>query len=174
MGTCALTMGYVQDCQEFAGGVKSVHLIEFANVSIITVVAGVVTALTKVTGKQFRKYDIQAHTGEADNEGEVNIENGTRMAKQSVKFPINGMSVAIRNEIELLAVNRLLIAIEDENGLYWLFGKDYGMRLKTYSAKTGKALSDRNGYELAFEGEEKNLAPNVGSVIALGFETPGT
>ena len=167
-------MGYVQDCQEFAGGVKTVHLIEFANVTTLTVVAGVVTVLTKASGKQFRKYEIQAHTGEADDAGSVNAENGTRMTKQSVKFPLNGMSVAVRNEIELLAVNRLLIVIEDENGLYWLYGKDYGMRLKTYTAKTGKVLSDRNGYELAFEGEEKNLAPNIGSVIALALETPGT
>jgi len=172
---CALTMGYVQDCQEFSGGVKSVHIIEFANISPApTVVAGIVTVLTKVTGKQFRKYEIEAHQGEADNEGEVSRETGGRRVMQSIKFPINGMSVAVRNEIELLAATRLMIAIEDENGLFWLFGKEYGMRLKTYSAKTGKALLDRNGYELVFESEEKALAPNIGSVIALALETPGT
>jgi uncharacterized membrane protein YkoI len=33
--------------------------------------------------------------------------------------------------------------------------------LTTASAKTGKVLADRNGYELTFEGDEKNLAYEV-------------
>jgi hypothetical protein len=171
---CALTQGYVQDCQDFFGGVKTVYLIELPNVTTPTVTAGVVTVLTKATGKFFRKYDIQAHMAEGDEAGTVTKEAGTRMVKQSVKFPINGMSASIRSEIELLAQNRLLIVLLDNNGLYWLYGREFGMRLQTYSAKTGVKLADKNGYELVFEGEEKYLAPQVGDAIGDVLETPGT
>lgn len=173
MPGCALTQGYVQDCQNFFGGIKTVFVIEFPNVTTLTVVAGVVTVLTKATGKSFRKYDIHAHTAEAEDAGAVTKEAGTRMTKQSVKFPINGLSAAMREEIDLLAQNRLMFVMLDNNGLYWLYGANFGMRLNTYTAKTGSKLSDRNGYELAFEGEEKFLAPNVGNAIGIVLETVG-
>ena len=171
--SCELTQGYVQDCQDFFGGVSLVYVIEFPNVTAATVTVGTVTALTKATDTFFRKYEIEAHTGEADDNLTVNKANGTRMTKQSVKFPINGMSVSLRNEIEKLAVNRLIFVIKDENGVFWMYGKNYGMRLQTVKAGTGKALSDRNGYDLAFEGDEKYLAYKVDAAVAADLETPG-
>jgi hypothetical protein len=53
---CALTQGYTLDCSDSYGGVKELHLIEFDNVSSFTESAGVVTAITKATGKAFKKY----------------------------------------------------------------------------------------------------------------------
>ncbi len=171
--SCSLTQDYVQDCQDYFGGVKTVYLIEFSNITAYTVTAGVVSAITKATGKFFRKYDIQAHTAEGDDAGTVKPETGTRSVKQSVKFPINGMSVTTRNEIELLAKNRLIFVLVDEMGVGWYYGADYGLRLLTYGAKTGKVLADQNGYQLNFEGEEKYLAYKVDSTIVSALQTPG-
>jgi hypothetical protein len=173
MAACALTQGYVQDCSNFFGGVKNVFIIEYPNLSAITIVAGVVTALTKVTGKFFRKYEIEAHTGEADDNLTVKPEMGTRSTKQSVKFPINGMSASVRAEIELLAQNRLIFVIEDNNGIFYMYGKDFGLRLQSVKAGTGKALGDRSGYDFVFEGEEKFLAFSVEAGVAAVLETPG-
>ena len=171
---CALTQSYILDCQNFFGGVKTVYLIEFSNISAApTIVAGSVTVLPKVTAKFWRKYQIEAHTAEGDEAGAVTKEAGTRAVKQSIKFPINGMTASVNNEIELLAQNRLMIILEDNNGAFKLYGKDFGMRLNSYSAKTGAKLNDRSGYELAFEGEEKFIAPFVGDTVAAALETPG-
>ena len=101
-------------------------------------------------------------------------ENGTTECDQSVKFPINKMSVAVRNELMLLGKNRLLFVIVDENGLGWLYGKEYGLMGETFDAKTGVQLADRNGYELAFAGKEKELAFNVDAATLLTLETAGT
>lgn len=170
--SCALTQGYVQDCLENFGGTTETWVIEFPNITV-TEVAGVITVITKVATKFFRKYDIEAHTGEADNEMSVKRESATRSNKQTVKFPINGMSVSFRNECELLAQNRVVFVIKDENGIYWMYGSEYGLRLSTLSAKTGKALSDQNGYMFTFEGEEKHLPRKVDPTVAAALATPG-
>lgn len=158
---CVLTQGYLLDCRLNYGGVKDVYLIEYDNVASVTQSAGVVTAITKVATKVFRKYALIAHTGESDEALTASREMGTLSNKQTIKFPINKMTVSVRNELFLLAQNRLMFVFVDENGTNWLYGGDYGLTLTTASAKTGKVLADRNGYELTFEGDEKNLAYEV-------------
>lgn len=55
---CALTQDLTLDCRDSVGGLKEVYVIELGNVSTMTVTSGVVTALTKATGKKFRKYSL--------------------------------------------------------------------------------------------------------------------
>ena len=167
---CALTQGYNLDCRMNYGGVKELYVIEFENVSAITETAGVISAITKVATKTFKKYNLIAHTAEADEAFAASREMGTLSNKQTIKFPINKMTTAVRNELMLLAQNRLIFVFVDENGTGWMYGRDYGLMLETSANKTGKALADRNGYELQFGGDEKNLAYEVNST-ALGTLT---
>ena len=51
-----------------------------------------------------------------------------------------------------------------------MYGREYGLMMDSVAAKTGKLLADRNGYELAFSGDEKNMAYEVNST-ALGTLT---
>jgi len=67
----------------------------------------------------------------------------------------------MRNEILLLAKNRLAIAIQDNNDTYRLYGRTNGLRLNEGTAGTGTAWGDRNGYALTFSGNEAELAPFV-------------
>lgn len=154
---CALTQGYNLDCRDSFGGVKAVYFLEKANVTAITELAGAATAVTKAATKVFFKYNIEAYTGEGTETITANRANGTVMVKQIVNFPINKMTVSVRNEILLLAQNRLVVVVEDNNGTGYLYGKDFGMMLTTTAAKTGIAPGDRNGYELSFESDEKDL-----------------
>ena len=164
---CALTQGYTLDCRLNYGGVRELYVIESDNVASFTVTAGLVTAITKVTGKTFKKYNLIAHTAEIDEALVASNEMGTISIKQTVKFPINKMTIAVRNEIFLLAQNRLLFIIKDENGTNWMYGAVYGLTLTTANAKSGKLLADRNGYELSFESDEKVMAYEVqDSVLA--------
>lgn len=158
---CVLTTGYNLDCRLNYGGMKEVYVIEFDNVSSFVQTAGVVGTITKVATKTFKKYNLIAHTGEGEEALTASREMGTLSIKQTIKFPINKMTTAVRNELFLLAQNRLMFVFVDENSTNWLYGSDYGLMLTTSSAKTGKVLADRNGYELTFEGDEKNFAYEV-------------
>jgi hypothetical protein len=164
---CVLTQGYNLDCRDSYGGVKEIYIAEMSSVTAITATAGVITAIDKTGTKVFFKYNLVAHTAEADQELTPSRENGTISIKQTVKFPINKMTVAVRNELLLLAQNRLAIVVVDNNGVGWLFGQENGMMLVTSTAKSGRLLGDRNGFELSFESDEKALAQEVNAATLL-------
>ena len=48
---CALTQGMVLDCKDSIGGIKAVWFIAAGDVSAVTEVSGVVTAITKHLAK---------------------------------------------------------------------------------------------------------------------------
>lgn len=169
---CALTQGYSLDCRDSAGGVKSVYFIETENVTGVTSSAGVATAIAKANNKRFWKYNLQRATAEAMEEYQDSSENGTSFHKQTLNIVLNKLQAATRNEIALLAQNRLLAVVEDRNGKYWLYGKENGLQREGGKAGTGKAMGDRNGYELTFTGEEVAAALEVQSSVVTGLETP--
>lgn len=168
---CALTTGYSLDCRDSAGGVKSVYFIEIDNVSGTTSASGTISAIAKANNRVFYKYNLQRATAEAMEEYQDSSENGTTYVNQTLSIVLNKMQAATRNEIALLAQNRLLAVIEDRNGKYWLYGKENGLQRSGGKAGTGKAFGDRNGYELTFTGEEGTTAMEVSSGIIAGLLT---
>jgi len=150
---CALTQGYALDCRKSVGGVKNVWLIELANATL-TEASGVISAITLAATKFWRKYEVEVQTASGDSNGTHNREMGTSFYTHEVKFPINKLSTSVRDEIKLIAQNRLLIVVEDNNGTKWLYGRNNGMMLVTDANKTGVKYGDRNGRELAFSADE--------------------
>lgn len=170
---CALTQGYVLDCREGIGGMKEVYIIELLNVASITEVSGVVTAITKVTGKRFWKYSLVRETSNATETITGNEQNGTLFFAQQVQIILNKKQAAVRNEVMLLAKNNLVIIAVENTGKAWLYGKTQGLQLQAGTSETGTAWGDRNGYTLPFTGNEIALAPEVDISLIASLETPG-
>lgn len=167
MATCALTQDYSFGCDKGAGGIKEVWLIEAENISSYTESSGTLTAITKVAGKIFRKYQLELDTAQFSEAITGNRQNGTLFYAQTGLIIINKQQVAVRNEILLLAKNHLVAVVRDNNDTYRLFGRVNGLMIATGSAASGTAWGDRNGYELNLTGNEIELAPFVQlSVIA--------
>lgn len=157
--SCALTSDYSQaSCGDLFGGVPKIYLIEKANIISITITSDVVTQIIKTVPKVFRVYDLKQGTADGKEVKTVNKDNGTSSTKQTVMFSQQGLSAALRTELELICKNLLTVVVLDENGTGWLYGKDKGLRVTTADASTGKLLSDPNGYIINLEGEEKYFA----------------
>lgn len=168
---CALTAGYSLDCRDSAGGIKSVHLIEFDNVSGITQSSGTVTGISKANNRRFYKYNLQRATAEWSEDYTDSAENGSTFHAQKLAIVLNKMMAATSQEIKLLAANRLIAVVEDRNGKYWLLGEENGLQRAGGKAGSGKAFGDRNGYEINFESDNVNPAPEVSSGIIAGLVT---
>lgn len=166
---CALTQGYTLDCKDSIGGIKAVWFIAAGDVSSVTEVSGVVTAITKASGKVFYKYQLVKNSSSLTENINANIQNGTIFYAQELAIMLNKMQANTRNEILLLAKNNLLAVVEDANGKYWLLGKQNGLDITAGSSATGTAQADKNGYALTFSGGEKELAPEVTSGIIAGL-----
>ncbi len=168
---CALTSSYTLDCKDAIGGLKSVLFIEFKNVTTITVVANVVTAITKAAAKTFYKYELAKETSQFTETVTASAQNGTTYYAQSLNIILNKLQTATRNEILLLAQNNLIGIAEDKNGKYWLLGRLNGLDISGGTAQSGTASGDRNGYELTFDAQEKELAIEVNAGIIAGLLT---
>lgn len=171
MASCALTQDYLFGCDVGSGGLKEAYFIELENILTVTQSSGVVTAITKVAGKIFRKYQLVQDTATAEETITGNVQNGTLYYAQKVTVVINKQQVAVRNEILLLAKNRLAIVTVDNNGDMRLYGWDQGARLNEGSAATGTAWGDRNGYTLTFSGNQRDLAPFVQTSVLSTLQT---
>lgn len=171
--SCALTQDYSFGCDVGTGGTKEVYLIEYNNIASYTESSGTLTAITKVTGAIFRKYQLVRETANFDEAIVGNIANGTIFYDQKGLIVINKQNVAVRNEIILLSKNFLVAVIHDQNDTYRLFGRVNGLRLESGAASTGTAWGDRNGYSLSFTGKEPELAPFVDSAVISTLQTPG-
>ena len=59
----------------------------------------------------------------------------------------------------------MIVAFEDANGEYWVFGLDKGAFTSAAQATTGATFDSRNGYELTLSSQE--LTPAFTIDVAL-------
>jgi hypothetical protein len=170
---CALTQGYTLDCRDSLGGITEVYFMAFQDVSSTTEASGVITALTKATGKRFYKYELTKGTSVMTENVNSNVQNGTLYFTPELTIILNKLQVNTRNEILLLAQNRLVAVAKDNNGKYWYLGKTRALDLTAGSATSGTAEADRSGYTLTFAGAEPSMSPEVNSSVAAALTTAG-
>jgi hypothetical protein len=162
---CALTQSYTLDCRDSIGGLKEVWFAALDDIATWTGSNGAYTAITMDSGKYFWKYELVKESSNFAEAVNTNVQNGTVFYGQTLEIILNKLQVNTRNEILLLAKNRLVAIVTDNNGVKWVLGKDNGLDLTGGGSNTGTAFGDRNGYTLTFTGNEKELAPSfTGSV----------
>lgn len=159
-------------CRDSAGGIKSVYLIAFDNVSGVTESNGTVSAIAKANNGRFYKYNLQRGTSSWNEAYTDSAENGTSFHVQTLTVILNKMQAAVSNEIRVLSKNRLMAVVEDRNGKFWLLGEENGLERSGGQAGSGTAMGDRNGYELTFTSDNIEYAPEVNSSIIAGLVTP--
>ena len=170
---CALTQGYTLDCRDSLGGITEVYFIASSDITSSTEASGVITALVKATGKRFYKYELTKGTSMFTEAVTSNVQNGTLYFTPELTIILNKLQANTRNEILLLAQNRLVAVAKDNNGKYWMLGKTRALDLTAGTAESGTAEGDRSGYTLTFTGAEPALAPEVNSATAAALTTAG-
>jgi hypothetical protein len=171
---CALTQGYTLDCKDSLGGIVEVYFMASQDVASYTVSGGVMTALTKDTGKRFYKYELVKATSNFVENINASVENGTIFYQQELTVVLNKLQVNTRNEILLLAKNLLVAVAKDNNDKYWYLGLTRGLDITAGSSQSGTAEGDRSGYTLTFTAKEPELAPEVNSTVAGQLTTAGS
>lgn len=166
---CVLTQSLTLDCKDSIGGIKAAWFIALADVTAITEVAGVVTAITKAAAKVFYKYSLPKQSSGLTETITANVQNGSVFYAQELQFVLNKLQANTRNELLLLAKNTLLVVVQDANDKYWLLGKENGADVTGGTAATGTASGDRSGYTITVSGSEPELSPEVASGIIAGL-----
>ena len=160
--SCSLTTGYALGCRDSVGGIKTIYVQSFIPTGSCNAnLSGAVTGFTGYASGGFFEYDLTKATSSMTETLNASVENGTLFYTPEVTFTINKLQVAVRNELRLLARNRLLVIVQDNNNRYWVLGAANGLEASAGTAGTGTAFGDRSGYEMTLTGMEPDAMLNI-------------
>jgi len=150
--SCAITQGFTLDCRDSVGGIQALYINTVANVTAYTEASGTVSALTK--SGVFYKYELEEENSMAQSVATGNRQNGTVFFAQEITAIFQKLTYQTRDKLVALHKNRLVIVVKDNNGKFWIMGKDRGLMTTTSTGATGTAMGDLNGYTVVFAGNE--------------------
>jgi len=151
--SCALTKGRTLGCRDSIGGIKQIAIMAHGDKGTVTIGAdGQVTSIG--TSLTMFSYELPKHTGSLTDNIISSVENGTVFYEQVLAATLHKLTAADRAEIALIAKNRLLIAVLDNNDNCFMMGLDNGAEITAGTIVTGVAKGDMNGYTLEAKAEE--------------------
>ena len=161
--SCPLTQNYVnKDCKSVAG-VKKFYITPFANLLTTTVVANVITVITKTLA--WNTYAQESEIANWDYTGTGSLANGTYAYDFNVTMKCMGLNTLDSQEFETLLKNKLVLIAEMENGDFWMLGRDYGCSVDNTKFETGTAFGDFIGSTIAIKGRSNTSMLKVDPTI---------
>ena len=173
---CNLTAGIQLGCRDNTGGLATLWITDYTNVTSLTSNTG--DTITAISGTgTFYEFQLNRTSSQLTETVNASLENGTVFYQGEIVTYFNKLGQDKRNILKTLAQSqRLAIVAEDNNGQYFYLGQTYGCFISAGTSVTGKALGDANGYNMTFQYLEPNpmnqLSGSLAS-IATGITVQG-
>jgi hypothetical protein len=153
---CNLSAGIQLGCRDNTGGLKTMWITDYTNVTSITSSTG--DTITAISGTgTFYEFQLIRTSSQLTETVNASLENGTVFYQGEVVTYFNKLGQDKRNILKTLAQSQqLAIVAEDNNGQYFYLGQTYGCFISAGTSVTGKALGDQNGYNMTFQYLEPN------------------
>lgn len=173
---CNLTAGIQLGCRDNTGGLKTLWITDFTNVTSVTSSTG--DTITAISGTgTFYEFQLIRTSSQMTETVNASLENGTVFYQGEIVTYFNKLGQDKRNILKTLAQSQqLAIVAEDNNGQYFYLGQTYGCFISAGTSVTGKALGDANGYNMTFQYLEPNPMNQLSgslSSIAQGITVQG-
>lgn len=162
----AITAGRTRVCVPISGGVKTIWLVDAADVTSFTLTATAYTAVTMEPTKVFYKFEFDQDTAEF-RENTERADNGGSITTQEVEWFFKGLSQADRDSLEEIVDSStcgMIAIIEDQDGTMWTIGysekqlKERPLELASIASLTGKLFSDAKGSTTILSATTNELA----------------
>lgn len=161
---CNLTQGRAIDCRNSTGGISEILIANFGDITIDTVLAGVLTAITP-TAATFYRYSLEKENGSLIETHTGSLENGTNFYDSVLEFNTKNLTASENEELMLLDQAQLFVIVKDMNEKYWTVGAYYAADKLTGTAVTGAAFGDHNGYTYSITAKEAKRMLEVDSGV---------
>ena len=167
---CSITTGRKIPCKSAFGGIKRVYFADFGGIESVTIVGvtGVATIVNASTPPVWFQYDVKGNSS-LETTVTSSRENGTTFYTQTLNLTLTYLDALTQQELQILAVGRPNIVVEDYYGNSFLCGFENGMECTGGTVVTGASAGDLSGFTLTFEGMEEtapyflNAAPTASS-----------
>lgn len=163
---CELTSGRALDCKDSIGGIRTIFFMQVEDY-VPTYTSNILTSVSAATAY---RYELPKATGSLSEAIQVSTENGSVFYESTLSVKLFKLSAADRDEIKLLAQNRLAVMILDNNNQQWVIGEVNGAEITAGTAETGTALGDMAGYNLTITSQEKEPMRNAGTYTTNPFD----
>lgn len=167
---CELTAGFALDCKEGVGGIKAIFLQQLVDFQSGVTVDATSEEIDGLPTASVYQYTLPKHTGSFTEEVQSSVENGTIFYTQTVTATFFKLTAARRKQLELVAKNRLVVFVQDNNNNIWMVGKVDGAEVTAASTATGTAKGDLNGYTITFTAEEAHKSYRLESYSTTPFD----
>jgi len=167
---CELSSGFALDCKEGIGGIKAIFLQQLADFQTGVVINGTSEEVEELPTASIYQYTLPKHTGSFTEEVASSVENGTIYYTQTVNATFFKLTAPRRKQLELIAKNRLVVFVQDNNDNIWMVGKIDGAEVTAMSTATGTAKGDLNGTTITFTAEEAHKAYRLESYGTTPFD----
>jgi hypothetical protein len=173
---CAISYGYQNSCRGI-GGIQYIYIGSFNSglqYILDTTPSGLTSSFNTITGftgstSSFFKFDgipqttsvIQVPTGSTDN--------GTFFWTQTLEMTNVGLNQALSENISILGKGRWRVLVLDQNGNWFLIGRQNGCYVTTGTGGLGKAPGDLNGMTITFESNDPEPIRQVSSAAAAAL-----
>jgi len=156
-------------CKSAFGGIKTVWFGDFGGLT--GVVVGADGEVSSITGTQpdWYQYDVKGNSS-LETTITSSRENGTTFFTQTLNLTLTYLDAQTQNELQMIAVGRPYVVVEDYYGNQFLCGLENGMECVGGTTVTGAAAGDLSGFTLTMEGMEET-APYF---LASGLITPAS
>ena len=169
--SCNINSNIALDCIDSAGSIVRAFVLN-GPADSFSEAAGNVSAITvggsAVSPGDWFTWDVPRQTSGYEEVATVSVENGTLYFEKNLSLFFNKMDAAKRNELLLAAQNQsMIVAFEDANGVYWVFGLSKGVYTSSATAATGATFADRNGYTVVLTSQEVNPAFTIDAALIV-------
>ena len=177
MNYCNQTLnGITLDCSHSLGGIKTVFIANYNDVTDIkynastgtttgstsgvtgsttgvTYSGDTITGITMASGTYFQPYQFRKQTGSMTSTLTVDETAGVNYVSTELSLVFTKMETKKRIELSALSIGQLAVIVEDSNGIFWYLGKDDYVSVSAGGAQTGTAKGDGNNYTLTLRDE---------------------
>jgi len=161
--SCDVTLkGRTEPCKDSIGGLKNIYIANFVSglyADLLT--AGNIDANDQITDLEtpleLFKFELRADGNTFEESSESSRDNGTTFFTQSGTITLKKQDAETQRMFKLLSFGRPHILIEDYNNNFKLAGAENGVELLLGST-TGGAMGDFSGFNISFEGKEREPA----------------
>ena len=170
MAYCNQTLnGITLDCSHSLGGIKTVYIANYNDVTDIkynastgsttgstsgaTYTGDTITGITMASGAVFKPYQFRKQTGSLTSTLTVDETAGVNYVSTELSLVFTKMETKKRIELSALSVGQLAVIVEDSNGTFWYLGKDDYVSATSGTGQSGVAKGDGNSYNIVLRDE---------------------
>lgn len=156
-----------------AGGSKRILITEFRNLATApTLTANVITTEALATGKQFWEYNVDEGMISTTDNMTTNPLGGTYMYEPKVEISLINWSTTTVAELKLLAMNKVIVIVEGNDGIYRQFGTYRGLDVVTLTDESEASMNGFKGQKISFAGKETVHALEIDSSLITTLLAP--